>query len=130
MICSKYVVGAALFGVLVTTAVMPARAASFDCTKAKAADERAICKDRTLSELDSEMGGLWFAYSRVPMLMGANGARHDAADEFLHHRSACGGNIACLRPLYRARISELETAIDNAMKNIAQEENGPSAGHP
>ncbi len=43
--------------------VSPAGAASFDCNKATAPDEIAICANPDLSALDSEMGGLWFAYS-------------------------------------------------------------------
>src|ERR1700744_2926760 len=31
------------------------RAASFDCTRAHAADERAVCASRALSEMDVEM---------------------------------------------------------------------------
>lgn len=90
---------------------MPARAASFDCAKARTPDERAVCADPSLSALDSEMGGLWFAYSRLPMLMGGAGARRDAARDFLNSRSACGADVACLTPLYQARIATLKEAI-------------------
>jgi uncharacterized protein len=131
MMCLNRVTGiAVLLGLIETVAVLPASAASFDCAKAQAPDERAICKDRTLSELDSEMGGLWYAYRRIPMLMGSNGARHDAADDFLRHRSACASNVACLRQLYHTRIKELQDDIDTAMRTISQEENGAPAARP
>jgi len=96
----------------------PARAASFDCARAHAADEVAVCHNPQLSALDSEMGGLWYAYSRVPMLMGGNGARRDAAQAFLVRRAACGRNVACLIAAYRARIEELHGDIQNAMQGF------------
>ncbi|MCK0208835.1 hypothetical protein MWN33_12425 [Starkeya koreensis] len=96
-------------------AAAPAHAASFDCGKAGTPDERAVCADPALSALDSEMGGLWFAYSRLPMLMGANGVRHDEAQDFLAARTACGADKACLGALYRARIAALKQQITAAI---------------
>lgn len=102
-------------GVMACGAVRPAWAASFDCKAAHAPDEVAICTHPGLSALDSEMGGLWFAYSHVPMLMGANGNRYDEADAFLKHRAACGGNVHCLTALYRARIKTLQDELTAAL---------------
>ncbi len=93
----------------------PASAASFDCARARSADEVAVCRTPALSALDSEMGGLWYAYSRVPMLMGGNGNRGDEARAFLDRRRACGRDLACLSAAYRARIAELHRGIDSAM---------------
>src|SRR5688572_30807346 len=83
----------------------PAGAASFDCNKANAPDEIAVCANPGLSALDSEMGGLWFAYSQIPFLMGMSGNRQDEARAFLQTRSACGANVSCLRSAYTQRIS-------------------------
>ena len=94
----------------------PAAAASFNCAKAAAPDEIAVCADPGLSELDSEMGALWFAYSQVPMLMGMNGNRQDEARAFLAGRAACGANAACLRQAYVARIGALKQEITSAMQ--------------
>jgi uncharacterized protein len=96
----------------------PAHAASFDCVRAARVDEIAVCRNPRLSELDSEMGGLWYAWSRVPMLMGGNGARMDAAQAFLARRAACGRNVVCLTAAYRARIEELRREITNAMRGF------------
>jgi hypothetical protein len=104
-------------------AVSSAEAASFDCAKAAKPDERAICANPDISALDSEMGGLWFAFSKVPMLMGSSGARMDDAQEFLQKRAQCGGDVACLRPLYHARIDALKQGIAQAMDNYAQLQN-------
>lgn len=101
----------------------PAGAASFDCAKAAKPDERAICANADLSALDSEMGGLWFAFSKVPMLMGSSGARRDDAQAFLQQRAQCGGNVDCLRPLYYARIGALKSGVSQAMDNYFQLQN-------
>jgi uncharacterized protein len=110
---------------LILSAVLAstAQAASFDCGKAAKPDERAICATPDLSALDSEMGGLWFAFSKVPMLMGSSGARMDDAQAFLQQRAQCGGNLACLRPLYHARIGALKSGISQAMDNYFQLQN-------
>ena len=96
----------------------PAHAASFDCARATKADEIAVCRNPQLSMLDSEMGGLWYAWSRVPMLMGGNGARMDEAQAFLARRAGCGRNIACLTAAYRTRIEELHRDIANVMHDF------------
>ena len=77
-----------------------AEAAGFDCSKATAPDERAVCADPQLSSLDSEMTGLWYAYSKVPMLMGGNGERQTEAEEFLATRRQCGADTACIGRAY------------------------------
>jgi uncharacterized protein len=100
-------------------AAAPARAASFDCSRVRAPDEVAICGNRVLSELDTEMAALWYAFSRVPMLMGSNGARHDEAQAFLQQRAHCGGNIACLRAVYVARNAVLRREIAQAMQSLS-----------
>ena len=98
----------------------PAAAASFDCGQARAADEVTVCRTPSLSALDSEMGGLWYAYSRVPMLMGGNGDRGDEARAFLDRRRACGANVACLTSAYRARIAALHQGLDASMQAFSQ----------
>ncbi|WP_197028285.1 hypothetical protein [Bosea sp. 117] len=104
-----------------------AGAASFDCAKAAAPDERAICADATLSALDSEMGGLWYAYDRVPMLMGGSGTRRDEARAFLAARAQCGANAGCLLPLYRNRVATLQLQIDDAMETLTRQANAAPA---
>lgn len=94
----------------------PAAAASFDCSKARAPDEIAICANPDVSALDSEMGGLWFAYSQIPFLMGMNGNRQDEAHAFLATRAACGANVACLTSAYAARIATLKQQITSSIQ--------------
>jgi uncharacterized protein len=102
----------------------PAHAAGFDCARATRADEVTICRTPSLSALDSEMSGLWYAYSRVPMLMGGNGDRGDEARAFLARRAACRGNTACLAAAYHARIQVLHRGIDSAMDEYLRMQNG------
>jgi uncharacterized protein len=102
----------------------PASAASFACARARAADEIAVCRTPALSALDSEMGGLWYAYSRVPMYMGGTGARRDEAQAFLDRRRACGRDIACLTAAYRTRIAALRRGIDESMRIFFRLQNG------
>jgi uncharacterized protein len=116
---------AVLFAALLGTAFLaaPAQAASFNCARARAADEMTVCRTPSLSNLDSEMGGLWYAFSRVPMLMGSNGNRGDEARAFLERRRACGRNVACLTTVYRARIAELHDGIDASMREFFRMQN-------
>ena len=98
----------------------PASAASFDRSRARAVDEVTVCHTPALSNMDSEMGGLWYAYSRVPMLMGGNGNRGDEARAFLDRRRACGRSVSCLTAAYRARIRELHQGIDAYMEEYTR----------
>lgn len=95
---------------------LPAAAASFDCAKARAPDEIAICANPDVSALDSEMGGLWFAYSQMPFLMGMNGNRQDEAHAFLETRAACGADVSCLRGAYATRIATLKQQITSSIQ--------------
>ena len=101
--------------------VMPsaASAAGFDCGKATSADERAVCGNTALSTLDSEMTGLWYAFSRFPMLMGANGNRQDEANDFLARRRKCSADVACLAKVYEDRIAQLRGQVAGSLSGIA-----------
>ncbi|MBL8594997.1 MAG: hypothetical protein JNK01_20090, partial [Devosia sp.] len=109
--------------VLMLLVAAPGQAASFDCSKAAAADEVAVCRDGVTSALDSEMAGLFYAYDKVPMFMGANGARHDDAEAFLADRSKCGADITCLRKAYTDRIAALKTQLGVAMQQFSDLQN-------
>lgn len=111
-----------LLGSAISLAVAPATAASFNCAEARQADEIAICDTPDLSERDTELGALWFAWRSVPMLMGGNGARRDEAGEFLQRRAACGGDVDCLRRVYRERIATLKGDIGRAMSDMRKME--------
>lgn len=116
-----------LFAIFAAAFAIPAQAASFDCAKAAEPDEKTICDNADLSALDSEMGGLFYAYDKVPMLMGGNGARQDDAEEFLAKRGACGDDRACLTTAYEDRISALKNNIEVAMQMMFELQNAAPA---
>ena len=117
----RIVVSLAATAAAVAALSLPAGAASFDCAKAAAPDEIAICDNPGLSALDSEMGGLWFAYSQIPFLMGMSGNRQDEARAFLETRAACGANVSCLQSAYTHRIATLKTDITDGMKQYCSQ---------
>jgi uncharacterized protein len=88
-----------------------ASAASFDCGKARAPDERAICADRALNDRDVRMA-LLYQLDRRFLAMGGRGALMDQQQLFLRQRSACGAKTACLKTLYDRRIADLRAIID------------------
>jgi len=64
---------------------------SFDCTKARLPDEKAICSDEKLSQLDQTIA---LALSQVGKDQ-AKFAREDAHDSLMD-RHACGSNKVCI----------------------------------
>jgi uncharacterized protein len=94
-----------------------ANAASFNCAKAAHPDEFAICKSRSLSELDVRMAALYGARMKIPMLMGSRGAAQDEQHAFLVQRAACGRNAACIGAVYQQRIDQLNQILDAAMQD-------------
>lgn len=93
-----------------------AHAASYDCNKARSADEVAICKSPALGELDVKMATLYNVSSHL-YAMGARGAMQDDQQIFLKQRKSCSGNTACLRNAYQARISQLEKGLERIYEN-------------
>lgn len=110
MLLAATVVGALL------AADLPAMAASFDCNNAASPNEIAICSNRQLSELDTEMSALFYAYRTMPHLMGVRGAIQDDARQFLYDREGCGTNVVCLVSIYRQRIGQLKRGIANSSR--------------
>jgi uncharacterized protein len=109
------------FALVAIAMATQAEAASFDCNRARTPDEKAVCKNPGLSELDSEMAALWYSYKRFPFLMGASGVRQDDARQFLADRRQCGANVGCLRRVYQARIKALKAGIRWGMQNYTQQ---------
>lgn len=120
----------AVLSLLAGNGATPALAASFDCARAQKPDEAAVCSDPALSELDAEMGALWFSYAALPFLMGMSGIRRDDAHAFLRDRSACGADIACLRTTYEARLKALEEGIKAGIAGLAGEQQAASPALP
>ncbi len=94
-----------------------ANAASFDCARASAPDEIAICGNPELSELDVRMATLYAVRMKLPMLMGSRGAAKDEQVAFLATRGACGADASCIADAYRARIDALNATLDAALQD-------------
>jgi uncharacterized protein len=104
-----------LAALLMTPAWQPAAAASFDCSKAEAVDEKAICADQQLNDADVEMAVL---YTQLKPLLGM-GARGDMEDEqaaWLKRRAACGADRACLVKAYQERVQQLRGGFEALAK--------------
>jgi uncharacterized protein len=100
-----------IFPTLILCAIflsVPARAASFDCAKARSPDERAVCASRALSEMDVEMAVRYETLAGL-VAMGTRGDMGDEQKTFLSQRHQCGANRDCLTALYQARIVRLKS---------------------
>lgn len=89
-----------------------AHAASFDCAKAKTADEKTICRNRSLSDADVKMATM-FTMNTHLVMMGARGNMQDRQREWLAERNTCRGNFKCLTAAYDKRLRELQADFDN-----------------
>jgi uncharacterized protein len=97
--------------------VSGAQAASFNCAKAKTLDEKAICANSSLSDLDLKMATLFGVRMKLPMLMGARGAAQDEQRDFLTVRGSCGTDAVCIGTAYQQRIDAINAEIDAAMQD-------------
>ncbi|SFO08525.1 lysozyme inhibitor LprI family protein [Xenorhabdus japonica] len=92
-------------------------AASFDCTKAKTPDEKAICSNLKLNDLDVEMS-VKYHFLRGLFAMGVSGEIYDSQTAWLKQRQKCKGDTACLLQSYRTRINQLDKLYDLIEKPI------------
>ncbi|MCW3836489.1 lysozyme inhibitor LprI family protein [Sphingomonas canadensis] len=90
---------------------LPASAASFDCAKASAPDEKVICKTLSLNDKDVKMAVL-FGLVKSVLPMGGRGEEQDMQMAWLKERRACGANAACIGKAYDRRIAHLQSVID------------------
>lgn len=93
-----------------------ASAASFDCAKARAPDEKAICANTLLNDKDVKMSVL-YDINRKTMGMGARGSLQDAQQQWLRDRRQCAANRACLNRAYDGRLGDLERGLDRIYRN-------------
>ncbi len=103
---------------LALCAIAPtARAASFDCDRARTPDERAICADRSLNDMDVKLTTTYDLLAGL-FAMGTRGDLQDAQRSWLKARHDCGGDRACLRRSYVRRQGELQKYYDGISKPI------------
>jgi uncharacterized protein len=100
---------------LLTAAWQPVQAASFDCTKAEAPDEEAVCADHHLNGEDAEMSVLYTQLK--PLLgMGSHGDLDEAQVAWLKRRAGCGDDRICLSKAYADRILQLRGGFEALAK--------------
>ena len=92
----------------ITFSAGSAFSASFDCTRARSPDEKAICASRQLSEMDVEMA-VRFQMLTGLVAMGTRGDMQDEQQAWLKSRQACVRDEPCLLAAYRRRIATLKT---------------------
>jgi len=98
-----------------TAVALPASAASFDCRKARAADEKAICANRDLNDQDVRLDQL-YGITRHLVPMGGRDAIIGDQRAWLQARKACGGAQACLARSYEGRIRQLNTVMERVYR--------------
>ena len=91
-------------------------AASYDCARARAPDEKAICANTALNDKDVKMSVLYDINKRT-LAMGGRGALQDAQQQWLRDRRKCGANRACLNRAYDRRLDELERSMERIYRN-------------
>ncbi len=85
------------------------QAASFNCAKAAAADEKAVCKNCALAQKDVKMATLYEVVTNL-VAMG-HAAIFNSQRAFLKTGAACGASSSCIGEAYDARIATLEVAL-------------------
>ncbi|MCD2171844.1 lysozyme inhibitor LprI family protein [Rhizobium sp. C4] len=84
-------------------------AASFDCGKAKSADEVAICGNPELSHRDMIADEM---YRKAVEVAGASAAK-PLARSALQERAACGSDVACIAKAQQGLVDALAALIDD-----------------
>lgn len=95
----------------IATLPAAASAASFDCSRARAPDERAVCASRALNDRDVEMSVLYGLDVRL-VPMGSREVIQRDQVAWLKRRARCGADPVCLARSYDRRIAVLRAVID------------------
>jgi uncharacterized protein len=96
-----------------------AHAASFDCTKAKTAQEKAICGTPALSAADDQMAAAYKAWLAAAQPAWAAGIRQNQITWLRTRDASCPAGDAnspiasCLSNIYQERIEELQQMVQH-----------------
>jgi len=82
------------------------QAASYDCTRASASAEIAVCANPGLNRLDEDMAVLYRSLLNELPQRQAKRLRQDQRS-WLIARNSCGADVRCLRARYQERMSRL-----------------------
>src|SRR5438874_1180667 len=117
---SAHIAAAALGGLLIASAFdAPAGAQSFDCRNARSADEKAICQNTRLGELDKQLADVYDrAGGKLSKQERTEFENHETA--FVNARRRCGDHAACIEQSYRNRLQELLSALPEDQSGRAE----------
>jgi len=79
---------------------------SFDCKKAKSNNEKAICKDERLANLDRDLAKIYGASLNAAEPFAGASLRKEQ-EEWLTSREKCSSDVACISDAYSQRLSQL-----------------------
>jgi uncharacterized protein len=105
----------ALLALAATLMAGGAQAASFNCDRARTADELTICATLKLNDQDVRMAQLYDIAQHL-VAMGARAAIQDDQQAWLKSRRACGADRTCLARAYTRRIAALNQVLERAYK--------------
>jgi len=109
---SGYFLPAALAALWITAwvAAVPASGQSFDCRNARYTDEKTICRESRLGELDKELSA---AYDKAGGKLSKQQREDFEKNEtaFVNARHRCGEHQGCIEQSYRNRLRELQSAL-------------------
>jgi len=110
-----WLIGTGVAALMPLLTALNANAASFDCAKAKSAEEKAICADPKLSKLDEQMDAAYRAALKILSPQGQAATRDGQRQWIKYGRDVCTKQreqlpkfSACLMDLYVARLDELK----------------------
>lgn len=101
-----YIKGRYILSALLPLFIQPMSAAAMDCTKAANDVENTICANKTLYELDAQMGTLYRQLMTAAAAAQPELKRTQRA--WLKSRNTCADDVACLDGSYRQRLHALQ----------------------
>jgi len=110
VLLSAHFLPAVLGALLTTLTALSASSQSFNCRYARHADEKIICSEPTLVQIDEDLASI---YRRVLLnLSRADRNELDKKEEaFVIARRRCGGDRVCIEQSYRKRMQELQAML-------------------
>lgn len=87
---------------------LPTQAASFNCSKAGNATERAICANNRLGEADVRLDT---TYKMLMRFSGYDSAIERDQRAWLRARNECGAKVTCINNEYNLRQRQLEREL-------------------
>jgi uncharacterized protein len=107
LICISVLLISGLSSISINAA--PRQQPSFDCRKATAASEKAICANVTLSRLDFQLGRTWQTLLRAFDTDSVQETQMKQDQRaWIVRRTTCGDDANCIGKLYRDRLSALD----------------------